>query len=61
MAYEFTVSGRIGKPVHEVFEAVADPGKLSGFFTTGGAKGRLETGARVTWTLQIFREPSRSR
>lgn len=54
MAYEFTVSGRIGKPVHEVFEAVADPGKLSGYFTTGGAQGRLETSATVTWDFHDF-------
>ena len=54
MAYEFTVSGRISKPVHEVFEAVADPGKLSGYFTTGGAKGRLETGAQVIWDFADF-------
>ncbi len=54
MAYKFTVAGRISKPVHEVFEAVADPGKLSGYFTTGGAKGRLETGATVTWDFHDF-------
>jgi uncharacterized protein YndB with AHSA1/START domain len=48
------VSGRIAKPVHEVFEAVADPGKLSGYFTTGGATGRLETGATVTWDFADF-------
>ena len=54
MAYEFTVSGRIAKPVHEVFEAVADPASLSGYFTTGGAKGRLETGATVTWDFADF-------
>lgn len=54
MAYEFTVSGRISKPVHEVFEAVADPKELSGYFTTGGAKGRLETGATVTWDFHDF-------
>lgn len=54
MAYEFTVSGRIGKPVHEVFEAVADPSKLSGYFTTGGAKGRIEPGATVTWDFHDF-------
>lgn len=47
--FEFTVSGRISKPVHEVFEAVADPQQLSGYFTTGGAKGRMVTGATVTW------------
>jgi uncharacterized protein YndB with AHSA1/START domain len=54
MAYGFTVSGRISKPVHEVFEAVADPQKLSGYFTTGGAQGRLETGATVTWDFHDF-------
>jgi uncharacterized protein YndB with AHSA1/START domain len=37
-----------------VFEAVADPGKLSNYFTTGGAKGRLETGATVTWDFSDF-------
>ena len=51
---EFQVSGRIAKPVHEVFEAVADPTKLSGYFTTGGAKGRLETGSTVTWDFHDF-------
>ncbi|RYG33094.1 MAG: ATPase [Burkholderiales bacterium] len=54
MAYEFTVRGRVSRPVHEVFEAVADPAKLSGYFTTGGAKGRLEVGAAVTWDFHDF-------
>ena len=54
MAYEFTVSGRIAKPLHDVFEAVADPARLSGYFTTGGAQGRLETGAVVTWDFADF-------
>ena len=54
MAYEFRVSGRIAKPVHEVFEAVVDPGQLSGYFSTGGAQGRLETGATVTWDFHDF-------
>lgn len=54
MDFKFTVSGRISKPVHEVFEAVVDPKKLSGYFTTGGAKGRLETGATVTWDFHDF-------
>src|SRR5690606_24192257 len=44
----------ISRPVHEVFEAVADPAKLSGYFTTGGAQGRLETGATVTWDFHDF-------
>jgi uncharacterized protein YndB with AHSA1/START domain len=54
MAYEFQVSGRIARPVHEVFEAVVDPAKLSGYFTTGGAEGRLATGATVTWDFHDF-------
>ena len=54
MELKLKVSGRIAKPVHEVFEAVADPAKLSGYFTTGGAKGRLETGAVVTWDFADF-------
>ena len=54
MELKFMVSGRIARPVHEVFEAVADPEKLSGYFTTGGAKGRLETGAVVTWDFHDF-------
>ena len=40
--------------MHEVFEAVADPEQLSQYFTTGGAKGRLETGATVTWDFHDF-------
>ncbi|MEO8685027.1 MAG: SRPBCC family protein [Devosia sp.] len=54
MAPEFRVAGRISKPVHDVFEAVVDPKLLSGYFTTGGAKGRLETGATVTWDFHDF-------
>lgn len=54
MDLKFTVSGRISKPVHEVFEAVVNPDHLSRFFTTGGAKGRLETGAVVTWDFHDF-------
>ena len=54
MDVKLKVSGRIAKPVHEVFEAVADPAKLSSYFTTGGAKGRLATGATVTWDFADF-------
>ncbi|MDF2618759.1 MAG: ATPase [Xanthobacteraceae bacterium] len=54
MEPEFTVGGRIAKPVHEVFEAVVNPDKLSHFFTTGGAKGRLAPGAVVTWDFHDF-------
>ncbi|MCW2351500.1 MULTISPECIES: SRPBCC family protein [unclassified Sphingobium] len=54
MELKFTVGGRIDKPVHEVFEAVANPAHLSQFFTTGGAQGRLEPGATVTWDFHDF-------
>jgi uncharacterized protein YndB with AHSA1/START domain len=54
MELKFKVSSRISKPVEEVFEAVADPKKLSGYFTTGGANGRLETGTVVTWDFADF-------
>ncbi|TIX50570.1 SRPBCC family protein [Alteraurantiacibacter aquimixticola] len=54
MEINFRVSGRIDKPVEEVFEAVADPAKLSCYFTTGGAKGRMETGATVMWDFHDF-------
>jgi uncharacterized protein YndB with AHSA1/START domain len=54
MDLKFRVAARIARPVHEVFEAVADPKQLSQYFTTGGAEGRLETGATVTWDFHDF-------
>src|SRR3546814_18350385 len=54
MQVNFRVSGRIDRPVDEVFEAVADPAKLSAYFTTGGAKGRMESGATVMWDFHDF-------
>ncbi|MFC4138397.1 MULTISPECIES: SRPBCC domain-containing protein [unclassified Microbacterium] len=50
----FTVSGRVARPAAEVYEAVADPAQLSRYFTTGGARGRLEAGADVTWDFADF-------
>ena len=55
MTPKFSVSGRIDKPVHDVFEAVADPAQLHQFFTTGkDARGRLETGSTVIWDFADF-------
>lgn len=54
MELKFRVAARIAKPVHEVFEAVVDPKQLSQYFTTGGAKGRLEAGATVTWDFHDY-------
>ena len=54
MDLKFTVLAYVSRPVHEVFEAVADPAKLSQYFTTGGAQGRLEQGAVTTWDFHDF-------
>ncbi len=54
MDLAFTVSAHVAKPVAEVFEAVANPAILSRYFTTGGARGRLETGAVVRWEFHDF-------
>ncbi|TQF73341.1 ATPase [Rhodococcus spelaei] len=50
----FTVSGHVSRPCSEVYEVVADPEQLSKYFTTGGARGRLEAGAEVTWDFHDF-------
>ena len=54
MDLKFKVMMIVGRPVHEVFEAVADPKQLSSYFTTGGASGRLEQGKTVTWDFHDF-------
>ncbi|MFJ3956472.1 SRPBCC domain-containing protein [Arthrobacter sp. NPDC090010] len=51
----FEVFGFIARPVHEVYEAVADPAQLSEYFTTGGAKGRLDAaGSTAEWDFADF-------
>lgn len=50
----FTVSGRVSRPCAETYEAIADPDQLSRYFTTGGARGRLEPGADVSWDFHDF-------
>ncbi|GHC61006.1 SRPBCC family protein [Limoniibacter endophyticus] len=54
MEIRFSVSGRISRPVSEVFEAVVNPERLSRFFTTGGATGRIQPGAVVEWDFHDF-------
>ncbi|HXH53710.1 MAG TPA: SRPBCC domain-containing protein [Sphingomicrobium sp.] len=54
MDLKFRVAARVARPVHEVFEAVADPQQLSQYFTTGGAQGRLEPGSTVTWDFHDY-------
>jgi uncharacterized protein YndB with AHSA1/START domain len=55
MEPKFEVQLKILKPVHEVFEAVVDPKKLSGYFTKT-ASGRLAPGATVMWSFPEFPE-----
>lgn len=50
----FSVSGHVSRPHTQVYEAVADPEQLSKYFTTGGARGRLEPGTEVTWDFHDF-------
>jgi uncharacterized protein YndB with AHSA1/START domain len=40
---------KIMKPVHEVYEAIVDPKKMSNYFISKGS-GRLDEGKTVTWT-----------
>ena len=46
---KFTVQTRIQKPVSEVFDAVHNPKKLTGYFATGGSDGPLDQGKTVLW------------
>ena len=55
MSVGFTVAARINRPVADVYESVVSPGRLSKYFTTDGAKGRIEAGATVLW--QFPEEP----
>lgn len=54
MAKEFTVWVHVSAPPTQVYEAVADPEKLSQYFTTGGALGRAETDTTVMWDFADF-------
>ncbi|MBO0887520.1 SRPBCC domain-containing protein [Candidatus Bathyarchaeota archaeon] len=54
MRLRFQVHTKIRRPIHEVFDAIRNPSKLSKYFTDGGASGPLEEGKTVQWS---FREP----
>ncbi|MEP6704605.1 MAG: SRPBCC domain-containing protein [Acidobacteriota bacterium] len=51
MDLKFQVQTKIQKPIEEVFDAVYNPQKLSGYFTTGGATAPLEEGTQVEWAF----------
>src|SRR5688572_17970886 len=52
MELKFQVQTKIQKPVAEVFDAVYNPEKLSGYFTNGGASAPLDEGTTVEWTFE---------
>jgi uncharacterized protein YndB with AHSA1/START domain len=51
---KFEVYAKIRKPIEEVFDAVYNPKKLSGYFTTGSSSGTLDEGKDVTWDFHDF-------
>jgi uncharacterized protein YndB with AHSA1/START domain len=51
---KFEVYSKIKKPINEVFDAVYNPKKLSGYFATGGASAPLNEGTSVTWDFADF-------
>lgn len=57
MSPKFEVSIIIQKPVHEVFDAVYNPQKLSAYFTTAQASAPLEGGTTVQWEFADFPGP----
>jgi uncharacterized protein YndB with AHSA1/START domain len=50
-----TVDTQMGilKPVQDVFEAIVNPEKMSGYFITSGS-GRLEPGKTITWIWEDY-------
>lgn len=46
---------QISKPTTEVFEAIVDPQKMSGYFIAQGS-GRMEEGKEITWVFPEFDE-----
>jgi uncharacterized protein YndB with AHSA1/START domain len=51
MDLKFQIQTKIQKPVNEVFDAVYNPAKLSGYFTNGGASAPLDEGTTVQWAF----------
>jgi uncharacterized protein YndB with AHSA1/START domain len=54
MQLKFQVQTKIQKPIAEVFDAVYNPEKLSGYFTTGGASAPLDEGTTVVWRFTEY-------
>jgi uncharacterized protein YndB with AHSA1/START domain len=50
---EINVKLQISKPVHEVFEAIVDPAKMSNYFISQST-GRMEEGKKLIWKFPEF-------
>jgi uncharacterized protein YndB with AHSA1/START domain len=50
---EIKVALKIQKPVHEVFEAIVDPAKMSNYFISKST-GRIEEGKTLIWKFPEF-------
>lgn len=53
MKLDFQVRIKVQKPAADVFDAVVNPKRLSGYFT-GSASGPLQEGKQVTWIFPEF-------
>ena len=50
---EIKAALQIQKPVHEVFEAIVDPAKMSNYFISKGS-GRMEQDKKLAWQFPEF-------
>lgn len=50
---EIKTSIQIQMPIHEVFEAIVDPAKMSNYFIANSS-GRMETDAKLIWRFPEF-------
>ena len=50
---EIKAAIQIQKPIHEVFEAIIDPHKMSNYFISK-ASGRMEEGKQILWQFPEF-------
>ena len=50
---EINTALQIAKPVHEVFEAIVDPAKMSNYFISKST-GRMEEGETIMWGFPEF-------
>jgi uncharacterized protein YndB with AHSA1/START domain len=52
---EIKAAIQISKPVHEIFEAIVDPEKMSNYFISRGSA-RMEEGKQIIWKFPEFKE-----